>query len=74
MTQRNPAGPLVLCILDGWGIAPAGPDNAILSANTPVWRSIDPLPIVLGASPVTEESDCDDPGTMPTDTEAHLPI
>jgi 2,3-bisphosphoglycerate-independent phosphoglycerate mutase len=38
MTQSHPAGPLVLCILDGWGIAPAGPDNAILSANTPVWR------------------------------------
>jgi len=40
MTDRNPAGPLVLCILDGWGIAPAGPDNAILSARTPVWHSM----------------------------------
>jgi len=37
MTDR-PTGPLVLCILDGWGIAPAGPSNAILSARTPVWR------------------------------------
>ena len=29
--------PVVLCILDGWGIAPAGPYNAIAQARTPVW-------------------------------------
>jgi 2,3-bisphosphoglycerate-independent phosphoglycerate mutase len=52
MTQANPAGPLVLCILDGWGIAPASPDNAILSANTPVWRSM----IAHGPSTMLETS------------------
>jgi 2,3-bisphosphoglycerate-independent phosphoglycerate mutase len=30
----------VLCILDGWGLAAAGPDNAILSARTPVWQQM----------------------------------
>ncbi len=29
-------GPVVLAILDGWGIAPAGPGNAITTADTPV--------------------------------------
>jgi 2,3-bisphosphoglycerate-independent phosphoglycerate mutase len=29
-------GPVVLAILDGWGIAPPGPGNAIAAANTPV--------------------------------------
>lgn len=33
MTPR----PVVLCILDGWGIAPPGPGNAISGARTPVW-------------------------------------
>jgi 2,3-bisphosphoglycerate-independent phosphoglycerate mutase len=28
-------GPLVLVILDGWGIAPKGPGNAIVAAKTP---------------------------------------
>ena len=27
--------PIILLILDGWGIAPAGPGNAITQANTP---------------------------------------
>lgn len=27
--------PVVLCILDGWGLAPAGPGNAVALANTP---------------------------------------
>ncbi|MDA1070165.1 MAG: 2,3-bisphosphoglycerate-independent phosphoglycerate mutase [Proteobacteria bacterium] len=52
MTDRNPAGPLVLCILDGWGIAPAGPDNAILSARAPVWRAM----LEHGPSTVLETS------------------
>lgn len=29
--------PAVLCVLDGWGVAPAGPGNAIARARTPVW-------------------------------------
>lgn len=29
------AGPLVLCVIDGFGIAPAGPGNAVSLANTP---------------------------------------
>ncbi len=29
--------PLVLCILDGWGLDRAGPANAIHLANTPLW-------------------------------------
>lgn len=29
--------PVVLAVLDGWGIAPDGPDNAISMANTPNW-------------------------------------
>ncbi len=29
-------GPVVLAILDGWGIAPPGPSNAITTADTPV--------------------------------------
>ncbi len=31
-----PCRPVVLCILDGWGIAPPGRGNAIASAKTPV--------------------------------------
>lgn len=33
MTATN--GPIILAILDGWGIAPPGPGNAIKTANTP---------------------------------------
>ncbi|MGY8996950.1 MAG: 2,3-bisphosphoglycerate-independent phosphoglycerate mutase, partial [Alphaproteobacteria bacterium] len=40
MTSATRPGPLVLCILDGWGLAAAGPDNAILSARTPVWQQM----------------------------------
>ena len=29
--------PAVLCVLDGWGVAPDGPGNAIARARTPVW-------------------------------------
>ncbi len=32
--------PLVLCILDGWGLAEAGPGNAISQATIPTWMSI----------------------------------
>jgi 2,3-bisphosphoglycerate-independent phosphoglycerate mutase len=32
--------PVVLCILDGWGERPTGPDNAITSARTPVWHAL----------------------------------
>ncbi|MDT4943082.1 MAG: 2,3-bisphosphoglycerate-independent phosphoglycerate mutase, partial [Pseudonocardiales bacterium] len=48
MNWADGPGPLpvpkaVLVILDGWGIAPDGPGNAVSQANTPVfdelWRS-----------------------------------
>ena len=32
----NRRGPVVLAILDGWGLAPPGPGNAIAAARTPV--------------------------------------
>ena len=32
--------PLVFCILDGWGVAEAGPGNAISQATTPAWGTI----------------------------------
>jgi 2,3-bisphosphoglycerate-independent phosphoglycerate mutase len=42
MGKSIPAGPVVLVILDGWGLAPPGPGNAVALANTPVmdalWR------------------------------------
>lgn len=42
MSVSNPAGPVVLVILDGWGLAPDGPGNAVALADTPVmdelWR------------------------------------
>lgn len=31
----KPSGPVVLAILDGWGIAPASPGNAVTAAATP---------------------------------------
>lgn len=40
------SGPLVLTILDGWGVAPAGPANPISQAKTPVldsWRGRWPM-------------------------------
>jgi len=36
-TTRRPARALALIILDGWGLAPAGPGNAISLAGTPVF-------------------------------------
>ncbi len=34
-TAKRVAGPMVLAILDGWGIAPKGPGNAVVAARTP---------------------------------------
>ncbi len=43
MSDSIPAGPVVLIILDGWGLAPAGAGNAVMLADTPVmdrlWRN-----------------------------------
>ena len=38
--KRIIPGPVVLCILDGWGIAPDHSHNAIFKAKTPVWDSL----------------------------------
>jgi 2,3-bisphosphoglycerate-independent phosphoglycerate mutase len=32
--------PFVLCVLDGWGVAPPSPTNAITSARTPLWDDL----------------------------------
>ncbi|HEY6959559.1 MAG TPA: 2,3-bisphosphoglycerate-independent phosphoglycerate mutase [Candidatus Limnocylindria bacterium] len=32
--------PVVLCVLDGWGIAPDGPGNAVTRANTPMLKAL----------------------------------
>jgi 2,3-bisphosphoglycerate-independent phosphoglycerate mutase len=37
MSKHTATTPLVLLILDGWGLAADGPDNAITQAQTPVW-------------------------------------
>ncbi len=37
MPAAPPPRPVVLTILDGWGLAPPGPTNAIAAANTPVF-------------------------------------
>ena len=43
MVESKSAGPVALVILDGWGLAPDGPGNAISLASTPVmdrlWRN-----------------------------------
>jgi 2,3-bisphosphoglycerate-independent phosphoglycerate mutase len=42
MAESIPTGPVVLVILDGWGLAPEGPGNAVTLADTPemdrLWR------------------------------------
>src|SRR5580704_15516089 len=38
--MRSRPRPLVLCILDGWGVRPQTPDNAIAVAKTPVWHRL----------------------------------
>ena len=35
MSERQMRGPVVLVILDGWGIGRDEPGNAVLAANTP---------------------------------------
>ena len=37
MSVSHPSGPVVLVILDGWGLEPAGPGNAVEMAKTPVF-------------------------------------
>jgi len=37
MTEPRAPRPVVLCILDGWGLAPPGPGNAVARAETPVF-------------------------------------
>jgi len=38
--ERHPVPGLALVILDGWGIAPPGPGNAIELAETPVFDEL----------------------------------
>jgi 2,3-bisphosphoglycerate-independent phosphoglycerate mutase len=38
--RKAPYRPVVLCVLDGWGIAPDSPSNAVTRANTPRLRSL----------------------------------
>jgi 2,3-bisphosphoglycerate-independent phosphoglycerate mutase len=40
MISRSRPGPLVLCILDGWGERPKADDNAIAMAHTPAWHRL----------------------------------
>jgi 2,3-bisphosphoglycerate-independent phosphoglycerate mutase len=35
-STNRPTRPLVLIVIDGWGIAPDGPSNAVSLANTPI--------------------------------------
>ena len=38
--RPRPYRPVVLCVLDGWGIAPDSPTNAVTRANTPQLRRL----------------------------------
>src|SRR5438128_2478213 len=38
--RKAPYRPVVLCVLDGWGIAPDSPSNAVTRANTPRLRAL----------------------------------
>ena len=38
--SRQTHQPVILIVLDGWGHREAAPDNAISSANTPVWDTL----------------------------------
>jgi 2,3-bisphosphoglycerate-independent phosphoglycerate mutase len=40
MSSKNRAGPVVLCILDGWGERTDAADNAIETARTPNWHRL----------------------------------
>ncbi len=35
-----PTGSVALIVLDGWGLAPDGPDNAVSLAKTPVFDEL----------------------------------
>jgi 2,3-bisphosphoglycerate-independent phosphoglycerate mutase len=37
---KAPYRPVVLCVLDGWGVAPDSPSNAVTRANTPRLRTL----------------------------------
>ncbi len=48
VTSAAPARPVVLCILDGWGVSETRENNAIALARTPVWdRLMDNCPHAL---------------------------
>ena len=38
--RKAPYRPVVLCVLDGWGLAPDSPANAVTRANTPRLRAL----------------------------------
>jgi 2,3-bisphosphoglycerate-independent phosphoglycerate mutase len=38
--RKAPYRPVVLCVLDGWGLAPDSPSNAVTRANTPRLRGL----------------------------------
>jgi 2,3-bisphosphoglycerate-independent phosphoglycerate mutase len=40
MNSHRRPNPLMLCILDGWGVRREGEDNAIAAAKTPVWHRL----------------------------------
>ncbi len=40
MSDINPPRPVVLCILDGWGLREDSQDNAVAQASTPVWDGL----------------------------------
>ncbi len=40
MSNTSPPRPVVLCILDGWGLRDDARDNAVAQASTPVWSSL----------------------------------
>ncbi|MEK6208095.1 MAG: 2,3-bisphosphoglycerate-independent phosphoglycerate mutase [Chloroflexota bacterium] len=39
-TRRAPYRPVVLCVLDGWGLAPDSPSNSVSRAKTPRLRAL----------------------------------
>ena len=40
MTLSDHTKPVVLCIMDGWGIAPPSDMNAVSSAHTPIYDGL----------------------------------
>jgi bisphosphoglycerate-independent phosphoglycerate mutase (AlkP superfamily) len=40
LEKKENLGPVVLLLLDGWGVAPAGEGNAIAQAQTPVFKDL----------------------------------